>query len=221
VLADGFAGSSITTGWDIAANKKLQRPAPNTTTDTAAVVAVVAPAVSTLAAAAAGITYYMLIDGIDGGSTAKGHEKAFEIDGYSWEVSNSSTTHAGGGAGAGKANFSDLLVGLNLNDRGLPQLLFDAASGTHIKAVTIEGVKDGALHSFYKLELSDVLVKNVADGNDDSDFLSLDFAKFKVTTTAQKADGSAAAPVSTRPRRRLRLIPARWPRRQRASPTIC
>ena len=83
--------------------------------------------------------YFLLIDGINGGSTDKDHVGWFEIDGFEFDISNTGGTVGGGGGGAGKATFSPLEVALSL-DPGLAAVLADVATGKHIKAVQLEGV---------------------------------------------------------------------------------
>ena len=72
--------------------------------------------------------FYLLIDGVDGGSTAEGHEGWFEIDGFNFDVTNSGANGSGGGGGAGKVTFSPLTVALAL-PTSLTDLLAETASG--------------------------------------------------------------------------------------------
>ena len=53
-------------------------------------------------------TYFMLIDGLDGGATDKSHAGWFEITGFDLDLANIGSTSTGSGAGAGKADFSRL-----------------------------------------------------------------------------------------------------------------
>src|ERR1700745_3274160 len=100
------------------------------------------------------ITYFLKIEGIDGGSTDADHKGWFEINGYDWEVSQTGTLAGGAGSGGGKAEFSDLLIDLNLDALGLAPLLHDAATGVHIGSVELQGVKTGGNpFTFYDLKL--------------------------------------------------------------------
>src|SRR5262245_61121144 len=201
---DGSAGGSETFAFDVDANKQglaAFAAAPGGVAEAAvpAVAEAAAPAVGetvTVAAAAidqvpTGQTFFLKIEGIDGGSRDAKHPGWFEINGYDWELTQSGTAHTGTGSGAGKVAFSDLLIDLNLDFDGLPALLHDAATGTHIKSVELEGVKNGQPFTFYELKLSDVLVTDVVDRAGGHDTLALDFSKVELTTTEQKDDGSA------------------------------
>ena len=144
------------------------------------------PAGDTPPASAAAAKYFLLIDGVNGGSTDKDHVGWFEIDGFEFDISNTGGTVGGGGAG--KATFSPLEVALSL-DPGLAGLLADVATGKHIKAVQLEGVTKGG-DTVYDLRLADVLVSRVDEGDGGSDSLSFDYSQVGLITHVQKADGS-------------------------------
>jgi type VI protein secretion system component Hcp len=105
--------------------------------------------------------YFLLIDGINGGSTDKDHVGWFEIDSFEFDVSNTAGTGSGGGAG--KAVFSPLEVALSL-DPGLAGLLASVATGKHVKTVQLEGVTANG-DTVYDLRLADVLVSKVDEGD--------------------------------------------------------
>src|SRR4029077_12996526 len=112
--------ASDTLSWDVANNRNLGGailPPP------------VASSVDTGGGGAQ--TWYLTIDGVDGGSTVSGHAGAFVIGDYSFDVSGLVSALSGGGS-AGKATFSPLTVDLALGS-GLTTLLGDVASGTHVK----------------------------------------------------------------------------------------
>src|SRR5262249_48505396 len=168
-----------------------------------AVAEAAAPAVAetaTVAAAAidqvpTGQTFFLEIEGIDGGSEDADHKGWFEINGYDWELTQSGTTHVGGGGGAGVAQFSDLLIDLNLDGLGLAGLLREAATGDHLQTVELQGVKDAgeSPFTFYDLKLTNVLVTDVVDRAGRHDTLALDFSKVALTTSVQTNDGTGVA----------------------------
>jgi type VI protein secretion system component Hcp len=47
------------------------------------------------------LTYYLTIDGLNGGSLSQSHSGAFEISGYDFDVSLLTSTLAGGGISTG------------------------------------------------------------------------------------------------------------------------
>src|SRR4029077_7214248 len=87
-----------------------------------------------------------------------------------------------------------LLIDLNLDGLGLASLLRDAATGTHIVSVELQGVKGGENpFTFYDLKRSDVLVTDVVDRAGSHDTLALDFSKVALTTTEHNDTGGADA----------------------------
>ena len=134
-------------------------------------------------------TYFMLIDGLDGGATDKSHAGWFEITGFDLDLANIGSTSTGSGAGAGKADFSRLEVKLS-HEAGLAEVMDLAATGKHVKGLRIEGMTAGAKSStaVYDLTLANVLVTKVADAEGDGYSLSLDYSKIALVT--QGIDGA-------------------------------
>ena len=121
-----------------------------------------------------------------------------EIDilSWSWGVTQSGTTHAGGGGGAGKANFQDLTV-TKWVDLASPKLLSATSTGKHIKEALLTVRKAGEKPLEYlKITLTDCLISSVSTGGSGGDDrltenIGINFAKVKFEYTAQKPDGSA------------------------------
>ena len=76
---------------------------------------------------------------------------------YSFGVSNTGSTHVGGGAGAGKANFQDVSLSLQ-NGSMSPELLRSAALGTHFPEMKLKFYDGKKL--FYEITLKDVMVSS-------------------------------------------------------------
>ena len=124
--------------------------------------------------------YFLLIDGLNGGSTDEHHVGWFEIDGFDFDIS---TALAGG-----RATFSPVTVQLSLSD-GLAGVLKDAALGTNVQSVRIEGVTGGANPAaVYDLSLGNVHITSAHDSNGPND--SLTFTYGQVALTTKNADGS-------------------------------
>jgi type VI secretion system secreted protein Hcp len=132
--------------------------------------------------------YFLLIDGINGGSTDKDHVGWFEIDGFAFDIGNTGSNGTGGGGGAGKAVFSPLEVALSL-DPGLAAVLADVATGKHVKTVQLEGVTASG-DTVYDLRLADVVVSKVDEGNGGSDSLAFTYKQVGLITHVQQANGS-------------------------------
>ena len=124
--------------------------------------------------------YFLLIDGLNGGSTDEHHVGWFEIAGFDFDIS---TALAGG-----RATFSPVTVQLSLSD-GLAGVLKDAALGTNVQSVRIEGVTGGATPAaVYDLSLGNVHITSAHDSSGPND--SLTFTYGQVALTTKNADGS-------------------------------
>jgi type VI secretion system secreted protein Hcp len=139
------------------------------------------------------------IGDIKGESLDDKHKDQIEILSWSWGLTNSGTLRAGSGAGAGKANFSDLSFTHRL-DKASPVLMTRCAIGQHLKEATITHRKAGkGQQEFLVIKMSDVIITAVSNGDSDGDSpvesVSLAFAKVDVEYRPQKPDGSIDAGV--------------------------
>ena len=128
--ADGSLGTPVTFSWDLATAKEgTNIPTP------------VVPEGGPTATEAS--TYFLTIDGINGGSVSDRHPGAFDVADYNFDVSAiiDAVTGGGGGGGTSKPKFSPLTVDLDLNT-GLTALLKDIVTGQHIPSVELKGVSD-------------------------------------------------------------------------------
>lgn len=144
------------------------------------------------------VDMFIKFDGVDGESTDKKHAKEIDVLSYSWGVSNSGTTHIGGGGGAGKANFQDLSF-VKYVDKASPNLFMAAATGKHFDSVKLTIRKAGGADALEYLvyELTEVLITSYqtgASGGEDrqTESISLNFAKVKMSYTEQNDKGAAA-----------------------------
>lgn len=94
--------------------------------------------------------YFLQIDGIPGESTDKDHKDWIDIDSFSWGLTL--TTSGTGGAGVGKATFSDLAWTQHV-DVSTPKWFLAVATGRHIPTVTLDVVKTtaGRSDSFFQM----------------------------------------------------------------------
>jgi type VI protein secretion system component Hcp len=172
----GGRGHEETFSWNVAANEQdVDIPEPDV------------PTGGPIAGEAQ--SYYLTIDGIAGASTREGHEGAFEVNDYSFDISAIvNAMRTGGGSGSGRTEFSPLIVDLDANP-GLTSLLNHVATGRHITSLELQGVSaDG--ETVYDLRLGDVTVTRIHDGNTGHDMVSFSYNQVSVTTTGQKEDGS-------------------------------
>jgi type VI secretion system secreted protein Hcp len=129
---------------------------------------------------------YLKITTIDGETTdaAMKAEKAIDILAWSWGVSNSGTTHMGGGGGSGKANFQDISVTKYI-DSGSHALMLGCATGEHFDKAVLTVRKAGKTQQKYiTITMDEVMITSVntgGSGGEDrlTENLSLNFAKVK------------------------------------------
>jgi type VI secretion system secreted protein Hcp len=143
--------------------------------------------------------WYLEIAGIDGESTAKGYEKTIEVLAWSWGVNQSGYASGGGGSGSGKASFRefDFVVVIS---KASPELVLACAQGKHFPSAVLTGVRGGGKSvAFLQYELADVMVTSVHHADDEDDVpveeFSLNYQKFEITYTTQKASGKPGTPV--------------------------
>ena len=86
----------------------------------------------------------------------------FEVLAFSWGLSNSGSTHVGGGAGAGKANVQDVSLTKYI-DQNSPDLFIAVASGSHFPQATLTFV-GRAGSPVVEIAMEDVLVTALSTG---------------------------------------------------------
>ncbi len=102
----------------------------------------------------AGFDIFLKLDGIDGESTTKGHEKEIEVVSYDQSI-DSTVPSGGGGGGAGKSTFSGVRFRKLLDTASIP-IALACASGLHIASARFAFRR--APSDFYVVTLEDVVV---------------------------------------------------------------
>jgi type VI secretion system secreted protein Hcp len=141
------------------------------------------------------VDMFLKLDGIDGESTDKTHEKWIEIESFSWGVSNSGSLVVGGGGGAGRAVPSDFAVVMPFSSAS-PQLFKKAVLGQHIDTATIElrRAAGDQREAFLKYGFRTIAVKTISwtssgdEGPEEE--VTFEFGELDVQYHAQKPDGS-------------------------------
>jgi len=125
-------------------------------------------------------SYFLLVDGINGGSTNASHEDWFALNDFQFGF-------ADGTQGAGAPVVSEVVLSTT-GDTGLTDLLAQEAPGTHLKGVRIEGV-DANGHAVYDLNLADVLVTGLTDSNSPGLNVTLNFRDISLVTRGEDNSG--------------------------------
>ena len=108
----------------------------------------------------AGFDIFLKLDGIDGESTTKGHEKEIEVLSYDQSIDSTvpSSGGVGGGGGAGKSTFSGVRFRKLLDTASIP-IALACASGLHIASARFAFRRASANpFNFSVVTLEDVIV---------------------------------------------------------------
>jgi type VI secretion system secreted protein Hcp len=144
---------------------------------------------------------YLKIEGVDGESSDKNHEKWIEVLSVSHGLTQSATaTSAGGSTSGGRCDHGDITV-VKQVDSSSPVLLLDCCGAKAHKKATIEfcrAMEDKQV--FYKWELTDVVVTGVrpyAAGGAEypQEEVSLNYSTIKWTYTKTDVGGKATGDV--------------------------
>ena len=120
----------------------------------------------------------------------------FEVLAFSWGLSNSGSTHVGGGAGAGKANVQDVSFTKYI-DQNSPDLFIAVASGSHFPEARVTFV-GRAGSPVVEIVMEDVLVTSLSTGASGSEStptenITLNFAVVTFTVNGESESWDIAA----------------------------
>ncbi|BDC48260.1 type VI secretion protein [Bryobacterales bacterium F-183] len=147
--------------------------------------------------------YLLKINGIDGESSQKGHEKWMELQSWSWGETNSGSSGTGSGAGAGKVSMQDFSFVISYGISS-PKLFLACASGEHIKDAELHIRKAGGDQQvFVTWKFYDVLISSYNTSGSGhgaplpTDSVSFNFTKIEMEYKPQKPDGTLGAGIKT------------------------
>ena len=136
-----------------------------------------------------------------GETTVPDHPGEIDVLAWSWGVSNSGTTHIGGGGGAGVANVGDLSL-TKYVDKASPALMQGSVSGQHFDKAVLQVMRivKGVRTDYIKITLTDVLVTSVSSGGSGgedrlTENITLNFAKFTYEYFPTGDDGKPGASI--------------------------
>jgi len=147
------------------------------------------------------VDYFLKIDGIEGESLQKGHEKELELMSFSWGESNAGSFSGNMGGGSGKVSMQDFHYTIPIN-KSSPKLFLACATGEHIKSATLTCRKAGKTQQeFLKWKFTDLLISSYNTGGSGGadvlpiDQVSFNFTKIEISYAPQKQDGSLDAAI--------------------------
>lgn len=148
--------------------------------------------------ASAGLDHFLKIDTIKGESTDSKHKDEIEVLEWSWGVSNTGSASTGGGAGSGKAFFSDFRWEQGLDSSFVPMFL-GVAQGKHFESAVLSVRRDGKdSQDFFKMTLSDVLLNSLQTQTNEDSFevrASMNYSKIEMSYKRKNADGTYGAEI--------------------------
>jgi len=143
------------------------------------------------------VDMFLKLEGIKGEAQDKTHKDEIDVLAWSWGISNSGSSHMGGGSGSGKANFQDISV-TKYVDFSSTFLMTACATGKHIAEANLVVRKAGENPLEYiKMTLKDCLITSVSTGGSGgedrlTENLSINFAKVNVVYVPQSEKGGGA-----------------------------
>lgn len=147
------------------------------------------------------VDMFIKIGDIKGESKDSVHTDEIDVLAWSWGMTQSGTTHSGGGGGAGKVNVQDLSV-TKYVDKASVNLMMACSNGKHYPEALLTVRKAGETPVEYiKILMKHVIVTSVntgGSGGEDrlTENVTLNFKTVKTEYTPQKDDGSADATVN-------------------------
>lgn len=146
------------------------------------------------------VDMFLKLDDVKGESQDDKNKDQIDVLAWSWGMSQSGTTHMGGGGGAGKVSVNDLSITKYI-DKSSPNLQLACCTGKHFKEALLTVRKAGEKPLDYlKITMKEVIVSSVSTGGSGgedrlTENITLNFADFKMAYTPQKPDGSGDAAV--------------------------
>jgi type VI secretion system secreted protein Hcp len=148
--------------------------------------------------AVAAVDVFLKLDGIEGESTAKGHEKWIEIDSFSLGATHTPTS---GGQSTGKTELSPVTITQAI-DSSTPQEFLALATGKRIATGILDLVAAGGdQRKIFEYTFSDILLTSIdfsgSSGGNPVESLSFVYDKIKLQAFAQgpKGDSIPLPPV--------------------------
>jgi type VI secretion system secreted protein Hcp len=141
---------------------------------------------------------FLKLAGVNGESGDKVHKNEIDILAWSWGMSNTGSTHVGGGGGSGKVSVQDMSL-TKWVDLASTTLMTSCCDGKHYDSAVLTVRKAGTTPLEYLvITLTEVMVTSVSTGGSGgedrlTENISLNFRKFQVDYKEQTTTGAAGA----------------------------
>jgi type VI secretion system secreted protein Hcp len=135
------------------------------------------------------------MDPVKGESRDKTHKDEMDVLAYSFGMSQSGTTHVGGGGGSGKVNVQDLSITKYI-DKASCDLMLACCNGKHFdKAVLVVRKAGEQPVEYLTMTMEEVLISAVSTGGSGgedrlTENVTLNFAKFQIEYKEQDPKGA-------------------------------
>ncbi len=142
------------------------------------------------------VDMFIKVGDIEGESVAANHVKDIDVLAWSWGMSQSGTTHMGGGGGSGKVSVQDLSF-TKYVDAGSHALQQACCIGKHYDEAKLVVRKAGGEQLEYIIiTMNEVIVTSVSTGGSGgedrlTENVTLNFAKYKFSYQPQNPQGGA------------------------------
>lgn len=142
------------------------------------------------------VDMFIKVGTIEGESVDKVHAGKIDVLAWSWGMSQSGTTHQGGGGGAGKVNVQDISF-TKYVDKSTTNLMSACCKGTHFDdAVLIVRKAGDKPLEYIKITMKEVIVTSLSTGGSGgedrlTENVTLNFAEFKVEYQEQNPKGGS------------------------------
>lgn len=144
--------------------------------------------------ARAAVDIFLDIPTIPGESQDRTYTNKVDVLAWSWGMSQSGTTHIGGGGGAGIVSIQDLSI-TKFVDKASPKLMETCAKGSRLPSAFLIGRTAGTTNTFIKITMEEVMVTGISSGGSGgedrlTENIVLNFAKVKFEYFPTNADGT-------------------------------
>ena len=141
------------------------------------------------------VDMFMKMEPLKGESRDSKHKEEIDVLAWSWGMSQSGTTHMGGGGGAGKVNVQDLSF-TKYVDKSSCDIFLACCNGQHFKEGTLVVRKAGKDPLEYlTIKMEEIIISSVSTGGSGgedrlTENVTLNFAKVKFEYDPQTKKGS-------------------------------